>query len=125
VATWRVTCREKHSLYERIVAIGCVQRDIGTKRRITEDEAINCIDLHTDQFLVERPAGHVTEVEVATRDSRKYLKTKADGEFPDNLLALPPCPSPKPAIPPVPPTRTVLASPSHGDFAPPRFQGWK
>jgi len=124
MSVWFVTCREKHSLYERIIAIGCVQKDTGTKKRFTEDEAINRIELKTDQFLVERPAGHVTEVEVAEREGRKYLKTKADGEIPDNLLALPSCSSPTSPIPPVPPTRTVLAAPSHGESVPHNFR-WR
>jgi len=29
---------------------------------------------------------------IATRLDKKYLKTRADGEQPDNLLALPECP---------------------------------
>jgi len=42
--------------------------------------------------LVERPPGHVVDVIVASGLGRKYLKTTADGEQPDNLLALPDCP---------------------------------
>jgi hypothetical protein len=33
------------------------------------------------------------KVIIATRLGREYLKTEADGEQPDNLLALPECPN--------------------------------
>jgi hypothetical protein len=125
MVTWFVTCREKHSLYERIVAIGCVQQGTGLKKRFTEDEAIQRIEDKTDRFLVERPAGHVVEVIIAFHEGRKYLKTEPDGEIPDNLLALPSCPSPKHPIPLVPPTRSVLAAPSHGDVLSDLLRCWE
>jgi hypothetical protein len=44
-------------------------------------------------FYVERPPGDRVAVEVAvSRRGRKYLKTVADGDVPNNLLALPECP---------------------------------
>jgi hypothetical protein len=36
--------------------------------------------------------GHRADVVVATRQGRKYLKTTADYDTPDNLLSLPECP---------------------------------
>jgi len=41
---------------------------------------------------IERPAGDVVDVVVAiNRYANKYLKTTADGDEPNNLLALPEC----------------------------------
>ena len=113
MALFQVTCREKHSQYERIVSIGCAEVGTGLHKRFTEDEAINRIDSHADQFYVERPVGHRVWVVVAEHEGRKYLKTEADGEKPNNLLALPECPQVKHE--PSGHRRTVVAAPSHGD----------
>ena len=122
MATFRVTCREKHSLYERIVSIGCAEVGTGLNRRFTEDEAINCIDKGTDSFFVERPAGHRVLVIVALHEGRKYIKTESDGEIPNNLLALPACPPAKTEQSGS--RRTVVAAPSHGSMPPPsRYRG--
>lgn len=113
MATYRVSCREKHSLYERIVSIGCAEVGTGAIKRFTEDEAIASIKGGSDSFFVERPEGHRVSVIVAERDGREYIKTEADGEKPDNLLSLPDCPLKK--VEPSPSRRTVLAAASHGD----------
>jgi hypothetical protein len=119
LATFRVTCKEKHSLFERIVSIGCAEVGTGFISRFTEDEAINRIEKGTDSFYVERPAGHRVWLIVANREGRKYLKTETDGEKPDNLLSLPECPTKRPE--PSGSKRTVLAAPSHGS---PFFAGY-
>jgi hypothetical protein len=116
MATFRVTCREKHSLYERIVSIGCVEVGTGLPERFTEDEAINCIDNGTDSFYVERPAGHRVWVVVAPHERHRYIKTEADGEIPNNLLSLPECPPAR--TEPIGSRRTVVAAPSHGSMPP-------
>jgi hypothetical protein len=120
MAIYRVTCKEKHSLYERIVSIGCAEVGTGSLVRFTEDEAINRIEKGTDSFYVEMPAGHRVWVIVAQREGRKYLKTETDGEKPDNLLSLPECPAKKHE--PLGTRRTVVAAPSHG--AAPSFHGF-
>jgi len=56
-----------------------------------EDDAISYIENGVYSCYVNR-GGHSVDVIVATRLGRKYLKTRADGERPDNLLALPECP---------------------------------
>jgi len=112
MAIYRVTCREKHSLYERIVSIGCAEVGTGVITRFTEDEAIKRIKQGSDRFYVERPEGHRVWVIVAEREGREYLKTETDGEKPDNLLSLPECPAKKPE--PFGTRRTVVAAPSHG-----------
>jgi hypothetical protein len=112
MAIFRVTCKEKHSLYERIVSIGCAEVGTGSQVRFTEDEAINRIERGIDSFFVERPEGHRVAVIVAEREGRKYLKTETDGEKPDNLLSLPDCPTKKHE--PLGTRRTIVAAPSHG-----------
>lgn len=112
MATYRVTCKEKHSLYERVVSIGCVEVGTGVFKRFAEQEAINCIKQGTDSFYVEKPEGHRVWLVVAEREGREYLKTEADGERPDNLLSQPECP-PRNAEPSGS-RRTVVAAPSHG-----------
>jgi hypothetical protein len=116
MAVFRVSCREKHSLYERIISIGCAEIGTGSLVRFTEDEAINRIEKGADSFYVERPEGHRVWVIVAQREGRKYLKTETDGEKPDNLLSLPECPVKKPE--PLGTRRTVVAAASHGSDPP-------
>ena len=112
MSTYRVTCREKHSLFERVVSIGCAESGTGLFRRFTEEEAIQRIKKGTDKFYVEKPEGHSVWLIVAERDGREYLKTEADGEKPDNLLSQPECPAKK--TEPTGSRRTVVAAPSHG-----------
>ena len=112
MSVYQVTCREKHSLYERIISIGCAEVGTGTIKRFTEDEAINSIENGTDNFYVERPKGHRVWVIVAEREGRKYIKTEADGEKPDNLLSLDECPVRN--LQSFGTRRTVVAAASHG-----------
>jgi hypothetical protein len=78
--------------HERIHNIGGRNPD-GNRWRLAEAEAIAGIEEGKWSFYVERPIGHTVEVIIATRQSKKYLKTTADGQQPDNLLALPECPA--------------------------------
>jgi hypothetical protein len=117
----RVTCKEKHSLYERIASIGCVDIGTGATRRFTEDEAIASINQGTHKFYVERPEGHRVWVIVAKHEGREYIKTETDGEKPNNLLSLPDCPPKK--VEPSPSRRTLVAAASHGDV-PPALDNW-
>ncbi|MDI1343831.1 MAG: DUF3892 domain-containing protein [Pseudolabrys sp.] len=56
------------------------------------DAAITGIENGTWSFWTQG-GGKATNVIIATRpNSRKYLKTEADGIEPNNLLALPKCP---------------------------------
>jgi hypothetical protein len=83
-----VTCIKKWSTdykdHERISAIG------GTNWSMSEDEAIKAIEARTESFYV-RVNGLTVDVIVATRESRKYLKTNADDDKTNNLLSLPLC----------------------------------
>lgn len=78
------------SAHERITHIGGVAAN-STRWKLTEAEAITGIENGTWQFYVSR-GGTTVDVIVAQREGRKYLKTRNDGEQPDNLLSLPECP---------------------------------
>lgn len=91
----QVSCINKtnrSSAHERIRNIGGVDGD-RSRWKMSETEAIRAIKAREYAFYVERPPGRRVNVIVATRLGREYLKTEADGEQPDNLLALPECPS--------------------------------
>ena len=78
--------------HERIHSVGGVNAD-GTRWKLAEDQAILYIENGTYQFYVERPVGQRVAVVIAKSQwGNKYLKTIADGEQPNNLLALPTCP---------------------------------
>jgi hypothetical protein len=117
MASWRVTCKEKHSIYERIVAISCINDATGSTQRFLEDDAITRIEKHLDTFYDEDEKGHRVPVEVREREGRKFLITKRDGIREDNLLYLPDCATKKPTAPGT--IRTVAAAGSHSvPFAP-------
>jgi len=115
VAVYRVTCKEKHSLYERVISIGCAEVGTGVFKRFTEDEAIQRINLHADSFYIEKPVGHRVWLVVAEREGRQYLKTETDGEKPNNLLEQPECPAK--STEPSGSRRTLVAAASHGDVS--------
>ena len=78
--------------HERISHIGGVNPN-GTRWRMPEPKAIAEIKQGKWDFYVEQPAGRRVRVIIATHLGREYLKTEADGLHPNNLLALPECPS--------------------------------
>lgn len=86
--------KKQHSNpHERITHIGGISN--GTRWKISSDDAIKGIETGQWAFYVEQVYNgqvYTAEVEVASRNGRKYLKTKNDGESPDNLLSLPECP---------------------------------
>jgi hypothetical protein len=90
----RVSCIKKTDRPNpdmRISSIGGTNPG-GLAWSLSEADAIAGIERGKWRFHVERPLGHQVELIVATRLGAKYLKTAADGEQPDNLLALPECP---------------------------------
>lgn len=82
--------RDRTDAHERIKAIGGRNSD-GTRWQLDEDKAIAGIEDGTWTFYVNQ-GGYRVDVIVATRSGRKYLKTRPDGEQPDNLLNLDECP---------------------------------
>lgn len=91
----RIECVNKSNrtnAHERIASIGGRNQD-GTRWKMAQDRAVAKVNDRTYTFFVERPPGHVAEVIVArSAHGHEYLKTVADGEHPNNLLALPECP---------------------------------
>jgi len=84
----QVTCinkTDRSNPHERIENIG------GPNWKHREDDAISYIEHGVHSYFVSR-GGYEADVIVAQRWGHKYLKTRADGEQPDNLLALPECP---------------------------------
>ncbi|MFJ8579360.1 DUF3892 domain-containing protein [Micromonospora sp. NPDC093277] len=83
---WQVDAVDRRD--DRIVALGGRRSD-GTRWRMSSDEVIAALSRH-EQFLVDQPTGHTVAVRVSrTAAGRPYLTTDADGEIPNNLLALP------------------------------------
>jgi hypothetical protein len=90
----RVSCINRTDRSEpqlRIANIGGTNPG-GSAWLLSEATAIAGIEEGKWSFSVERPAGQRVDVIVATRLGVTYLKTIADSEQPDNLLALPECP---------------------------------
>ncbi len=81
---------DRQDKYNRITHIGGLNAD-GTRWRLTLDEAINAIETGKWKFFTH-VGGHSRWVLVASRNGRKYLRTEADQDTPDNLLSLPECP---------------------------------
>lgn len=77
--------------YERIRSVGGPNPN-AQRWKLSQEEAIRGTEDWRWQFYVARPAGDVVDVIVSTSASgNKYLKTTADGDAPNNLLALPEC----------------------------------
>lgn len=82
---------DRYSAHERILSIGGVRSD-GVRWKRSQQQAIADIEAGTYDYYV-LVNGSVADVIVATSSyGNKYIKTKADGEQPNNLLSLPECP---------------------------------
>jgi Protein of unknown function (DUF3892) len=88
----RIICIDKDerlSPHERIQSVGGTNPD-ASLWWLTLDDTIAAIEEERLSFYVS-VGGHTVEVIVTEHEGRKYLKTEADGYFPDNLLSLPDC----------------------------------
>jgi hypothetical protein len=81
---------DRYDPHERIRNIGGRNAD-GARWKLSQEDAIAGIENGKWAFYVS-VNGQAVAVIVATRLGRKYLKTMADGEQPNNLLSLPECP---------------------------------
>lgn len=81
---------DRQDKYSSITHIGGVNGS-GSRWRLTLDEAISGIETGKWAFYTH-VGGHQRWIRVASRNGRKYLRTEADQDTPDNLLSLPECP---------------------------------
>lgn len=92
-----ITCiskSERHSTHERITHVGGKSgaKEGGGPWRISQEEAIKGIEERVWAFFVTKNGSKVNVIVSTSRYGNKYLKTTADGEYPNNLLSLPECP---------------------------------
>lgn len=91
----QISCVNKSDRYnphERIRFVGGLNAD-GTRWKLSEQDAMDGMVSGKWRFYVERPPAHRVYVVIASSAyGHRYLKTEADGEQPNNLLALPECP---------------------------------
>ncbi len=92
MATWEITCINKSDRFnphERIKFVGGRE---GGGWRLSVTEVIDHIQKQGNSFFVN-VRGQIAYVEVAYHNGHAYIKTRADGIEPNNLLALPECPA--------------------------------
>ncbi|MDX6514055.1 MAG: hypothetical protein QOE36_3559, partial [Gaiellaceae bacterium] len=94
IRVWRITgivVRDHASPQLRIRIVGGPRPD-GTQWRMSVNQVVAAIR-RGERFYVEEPVGDPVDVLIAhTHEGRVYLRTEADGDEPNNLLALPELP---------------------------------
>ncbi|UWR23452.1 DUF3892 domain-containing protein [Sulfitobacter sp. S190] len=82
--------QDRDNAWERITHVGGVNSD-GGRWKLTQQSAIEYLEGDWDFWV--SVDGDTVWCEVAvSRFGNKYIKTKADGDLPNNLLSLPECP---------------------------------
>ena len=93
MGTYQIECITKlgdhYDPHERITRVGGTNPS-GTRWNQSQEQTIGEIESGTDSFYVLEK-GLRSEVIVASRNGRKYLRTTTDYQDPNNLLALPEC----------------------------------
>lgn len=89
----RVSCINKDDRYDPIERITHIGGVADRRWKITQPHAIELIESGEWGFYVNERGQTVWIVVATSRFGNKYLKTKADGEEPNNLLSLPECPA--------------------------------
>ena len=82
---------DRNNPYEAITHVGGI-RPNGTRWKITQQEAIRYIENGTYDFYVDVNNDSVRVIVAISARGNKYIKTVADGDYPNNLLALDECP---------------------------------
>jgi hypothetical protein len=89
MAQWaQITCITKSNRFnphERITHVG------GVNWYWTQQQAIQAIDADQWRFFINQGGQSVEVIVETSRYGHRYLKTKADGEQPNNLLSLAEC----------------------------------
>ena len=81
---------DRFNPHERITHIGGIN-DRGQRWLITQQQAIEGIEMGNWQFHVRVGSRDVKVIVAISSSGNKYIKTEADGYQPDNLLSLPEC----------------------------------
>lgn len=89
----RIRCINKddrNNPYERITNLGGTTNS-GATWKTTQKEVVRMIDAGTHSFYVDVRGDKVKVITATSRFGNRYVKTEADGDEPNNLLALPEC----------------------------------
>lgn len=81
---------DRYNPHERIINVGGVHG--GQRWKVSQPEAIKGIESGKWKFYVSVGGQSVWVIVAVSAHGNKYLKTRNDGDHPNNLLSLPECP---------------------------------